>query len=289
MPRNRDHSTNNHVFPTVLVENSENIVLKFLYHTKLGRCILWVLIHPSISKIIGSFLNTKLSTCFIKSFIKKNHIDMTRFKQVKYQSFNDFFTRKLKETNKIERDLVSPCDGKLSVYLITNELTLQIKHSTYSIESLIQNKETAKFYQGGYALVFRLTPDDYHRYHYIDDGKIRNYKKIPGVLHTVRPIALEKYLVFKENAREVTEMETKNYGTITQIEVGALMVGKIKNYKTSGTFQKGEEKGTFLFGGSTIIWLLEKNKVKINKELLKNTKNSIETIVHYQDPINFKS
>lgn len=284
MSDNRNHTTNKHVFPTILRNDSESGILRFLYHTKIGRGILWLLIRPTISKIIGSFLNTKLSIYFIKPFMKKNQIDMTRFKKENYQSFNDFFTRKLKVTNQLDKNLISPCDGKLSIYQITNELTLSIKHSIYSVESLIQEKKTAQFYQNGVALVFRLTPDDYHRYHFIDDGTIKMHHQIPGVLHTVRPIALNQYKVFTENAREVTIMKTKNFGVITQIEVGALMVGEIDNYKKTGTFKKGEEKGKFLFGGSTIIWLLEK-EIHIKDEIWKNTANDLETIIHYGETI----
>lgn len=176
----------------------------------------------------------------------------------------------------------SPCDGKLSVYPISHDLILSIKGSKYTISSLVQDKEIAEYYRGGHCLVFRLTPDDYHRYHFMDQGVILQSKKIKGVLHTVRPIAFLQYQVYKENAREVTVMETEHFGVITQIEVGALMVGKIKNFSKK-EFQKGEEKGMFLFGGSTIIMLVSKEQVNFRDDFTDNTKHNLETLVKYND------
>lgn len=283
MSINRKYHSNINNFDTIPILENENFFLHFLYHTKLGRIFLWILIRPIISKIVGWVLNTKISTIFIKGFICKNHIDVTRFQEKKYQSFNDFFTRELKENPKLNSlAFSSPCDGKLSVYKISNDLVIDVKHSKYTIESLIQDKEIAQNYQNGYCLVFRLTPDDYHRYHFVDSGVITFQKRINGVLHTVRPIALKEHQVFTENAREVTVMETDHFGIMTQIEVGALMVGKIEN-TPKRKFEKGEEKGKFLFGGSTIILLLTKDRVNLNKEFEENTKVTLETLVHYND------
>ena len=275
---------------TVSSIEKNGICLRFLYHTMLGRCFLKIMIQPWLSNLIGQLFETRLSKIGINHFIKKHQIDLTRFEKKEYCSFNDFFSRKLKDSSwKTDRNfLCAPCDGKLSVYKINDDLTLSIKHSRYTISSLIQEEEIANRYQEGWCFVFRLTPDDYHRYHFIDDGEIIQQKKINGVFHTVRPIAQEKYPIFSENTREITIMNTKNFQTITQIEVGALLVGKIANHSLQA-FQKGEEKGTFLFGGSTIILLVEKNAIQINPTLLCNTMHHLETIVHYQDQLGVKN
>lgn len=284
MSNRRNYNSNNLSFKSIRVEEKDSFILRFLYKTMIGRCILWILIRPWISKLVGSFLNTKLSSLYIKSFIQKNNLLMERFEKRKYSSFNSFFKRKLLKSLKAtpSKSFCAPCDGKLSVFSIDDNLVFKVKNSVYNLESLLKDKELAKQYQNGYCLIFRLTPDDYHRYHFIDDGKIISTKKIKGVLHTVRPIALEKYSVFTENSREVTCMQTNQFGTITQIEVGALMVGKIMNNPIK-QFSAWEEKGTFLFGGSTIILLVEKNKITLNPEFLQNTQNNLETIVHVQD------
>lgn len=283
MSNNRHSTAGSTNFPTIPVSEREGLLLRFLYHTILGRIILWLLIRESVSKLLGHLFNSRISKRYIKKFIIKNNINMSRFEEKEYQCFNDFFTRKLKNLEeKKETAFTAPCDGKLTVYPIDENQILNIKHSKYTISSLIQDKALAQKYQNGYCLIFRLTPDDYHRYHFIDDGTIKSSKQIKGVLHTVRPIALKAYAVYSENSRVVTEMETKHFGVITQIEVGALMVGKIKNHEKE-MFKKGEEKGMFLFGGSTIILLVEKNKINIIPEILKNTEKNKETLIHYQD------
>lgn len=284
MSSNRTQHHRDISFTTIPIEKKESLLLRFFYHTKIGRIFLWILIRPTFSKITGAFLNTKLSCILIKPFIQKNTIDMKRFQKKTYISFNDFFCRKLKKIKypSTETEFLSPCDGKLTAYKIKNNLTFQIKHSTYSLKTLLQDEKLAKRYQNGTCLIFRLTPDDYHRYHFIDDGEILSQKKIFGVLHTVRPIAMEQFSIFHENTREITKMKTENFGIVTQIEVGALMVGKIQN-KKKRYFKRGEEKGTFLFGGSTIIILIEDNKVEINPILLKNTKQNLETQIYYQN------
>ncbi len=289
MSSNRTQYHRDISFTTIPIEKKESLLLRFFYHTKIGRIFLWILIRPSFSKIMGAFLNTKLSCILIKPFIQKNTIDMKRFQKKTYISFNDFFCRKLKKIKypSKETEFLSPCDGKLTTYKIKNNLTFQIKHSTYSLKTLLQNEKLANRYQNGTCLIFRLTPDDYHRYHFIDHGKILKQTKINGVLHTVRPISLNQFAIYHENTREITKMKTKNFGIVTQIEIGALMVGKIQNRKKR-YFKRGEEKGTFLFGGSTIIILIEDNKVEINPIFFKNTKQNLETKVYYQSLIGKK-
>ena len=106
---------------------------------------------------------------------------------------------------------------------------------------------------------------------------IDSRKIIKGRLHTVRPIAVENESVFIQNSREVSMLHTKNFDDIYMCEVGAMMVGKIVNEKTEGNFKRGEEKGYFKFGGSTIILLV--NNVSIDKDILINTNENIETVV----------
>ena len=134
-------------------------------------------------------------------------------------------------------------------------------------------------YENGICLVFRLSVSHYHRYCFLDNLKIIKNCFLKGRLHTVRPVALERYPVFIQNCREYTVMQTENFGTVTQIEVGAMLVGKIKNHHTSGEFLKGEEKGMFLYGGSTIVVLLEKNAAELDPRYFENTEKGIETDV----------
>ena len=200
-----------------------------------------------------------------------------------------FFTRRLRQgerpVDEREKVLVSPCDGKLSVYRIDKNSRFWIKDTEYTVEQLLRNKSLAERYLGGYALVFRLTVDDYHRYCYFDDGIKSENHRIDGVYHTVNPIANDHVKIYKENTREYTLMKTKHFGDALQMEVGALMVGKIVNHDGAGSMRRGIEKGYFQFGGSTIILLLEKDKVEIREELLERTKNQCETKIRQGEMI----
>ena len=262
--------------------------LHFLYDTVLGRCILKILTLPVISKIVGAFMNSKLSIALINRFIIKNNIDMSDYENVKYKSYNDFFTRKiLKDKRKIckaTNDFISPCDAKLAAYKIDENLLFDIKGTKYSIFELLQNNELAHKYINGTLLIFRLSVDDYHRYCYIDNGFKENNLYIKGILHTVQPIALKKYNIYKTNCREYTVLHTKNFGDVVQIEVGAMMVGKIKNLHEDYTFKKGEEKGYFEFGGSTICLIIN-NNITIDQEIWDNTNMKYETYVKYGERI----
>lgn len=259
----------------------ESRALKFLYNTIIGRIILKIATIHFISNIYAKYMNSKLSKHKIKRFIKKNNINMDEYEKEDYNSFNDFFMRKIKDNKrKISNGLIAVCDSKLSVYKINKDSSFKIKNSIYTVEELIQDENIN--YE--YALIFRLSVDDYHHYVYPDDGKVIKKKYIKGILHTVQPIALKKHKVFSENSRCITFLDCDNLGQVCYIEVGAMMVGKIVNEEKK-YFKKGEEKGHFEFGGSTVVLLIEKGKVGINNIILDNTKKDIETIVKLGDNI----
>ena len=225
----------------------------------------------------------------IKPFIKKHNIDITQFENEKNKSFNDFFTRKLKNTNfkSKKNDFISTANSKISCYEISEDLLINIKGSKYSIQELVKDNKIAKDYKKGTCLIYRLSPADYHRYIFCDNGTQKYIRSIKGKLHTVNPIVYDKYRVFLENYREVTELYTENFGKIIQIEVGALCVGKIVNYNLK-KYNKYDEKGYFEFGGSTIIQLIKKDKIKINNQIIENSRNNIETFVNIGEIIGEK-
>ena len=159
----------------------------------------------------------------------------------------------------------------------------------YSVYSLLRDRKLAKRYHGGKALVFRLTVDDYHRYIYIDDGVKSNNRHINGFYHTVNPVANDVCPIYKENHREYTMIRSKNFGDMIQMEVGALMVGRITNHhKKTKKVKRGAEKGYFEFGGSTIIVLLKKDAVVIDSDIIENTNKGFETRVLCGEKIGIK-
>ena len=132
---------------------------------------------------------------------------------------------------------------------------------------------------GGTLCVFRLTVQDYHHYAYVDDGvKTKNYH-IPGVCHTVNPLANDQYPIYTENTREFSVLKSKHFGRILMMEVGALLVGKIVNHHEKLKVSRGMEKGFFEFGGSTVILAFEKDQVTIAEDIMENNAMGFETIV----------
>lgn len=272
--------------------DGQDKLLKKLYTTKPGRGCVKILIKPCVSKTGGWFLNRAISRVAIKPFIKKNDIDMSQYEDRKYKSYNDFFARKVKPDKRpvdmIPENFISPCDSKLSVYEINEDSHFTVKETEYTLAKLMRNEELAEVYSGGYLFLFRLTVDDYHRYCYTDNGEKGYNHRIAGVFHTVNPIAGEKYPIYKENTREFTIIKSENFGDIMVMEVGALMVGKIINYHGAGAVRRGQEKGKFEFGGSTIIVCVGEGHVKIDEDILENSKHGIETKVRYGEKIGSK-
>ncbi len=261
----------------------ESGTLHFLYHTVVGRFVLKLLIARWVSKLCGAFLESRFSKPLIKKFVKNNGIDLSIFEADNFGSFNDCFCRKIKDGYRPfpqdENIFFSPCDGLLSAYRINDDTVIPVKQSKYTIPSLLNDTALAKKYQDGTCLVFRLCVNHYHRYCYPVSGVKSENIFIKGKLHTVRPIALESSPIFTENCREYTVIDTENFGSVLQMEVGAMLVGKIKNHHGKGPVTRGEEKGMFLYGGSTIIVLLEKDKVKINNRFFEATNQNKETPV----------
>lgn len=264
-------------------------LLNILYGSVLGRMIIKPLTAPWISKAIGGFLSTRASCILIKPFIRKNTIDMTQFESENYESYNEFFARKIKaEARPVDvcpNHLISPCDSKLTVLPVTKHGRFCLKHTEYTVESLLKNSELANDYEGGYVLIFRLTVDDYHRYCYVADGEKEDNVAVAGVLHTVNPIANDYFPVYKENAREYTILHTKEFDDILIMEVGALLVGKIVNHHGKAVVCRGNEKGYFQFGGSTVILILKKGTAIIDADIMGNSAEGIETVVKYGEKI----
>ena len=248
--------------------------VRFLYGTVPGRMALKLLAGRGISKAAGRFLDSPASKFLIPVFIKNCGIDLSDYQTTGWSCFNDCFTRKLKSPklrpfSERAEDLCAPCDGLLSVYPIDKGRVLPIKQSLHTISELLGGSPLARRYREGTALVFRLCVDHYHRYAYLDEGTKGSNRFIPGELHTVRPAALQSLPVFTRNCREFTCLETKNFGPVTQVEVGAMLVGKIKNHHGACHFERGEEKGLFLYGGSTVVLLLEKDRAELDPALQK--------------------
>ena len=107
------------------------------------------------------------------------------------------------------------------------------------------------------------------------------YKKINGSLLSVNPIALHQfYNAFCENKREFTIVQSNTFGDVLFMEVGATNVGSIvQTFNMNQKVEKGDEKGFFQFGGSTIILFFQPETIKFDQDLLENTIQGYETLV----------
>lgn len=275
-------------------ENSmQDRFLELIYNHKAGRMMLKPMISPAFSRIGGLLLDSGASRFLIPLFIRSNSIDLSDYEKKEYKSYNEFFKRKLAPgARQIEMNpdvFISPCDSRLSVYRIDARSVFFIKHTRYTVQSLLKNEKLAQKFLGGYLWVFRLCVDDYHRYIYEADGKVSANIRIPGVFHTVNPAANDNYPIYKENTREYCLLRSENFGTILQMEVGAMLVGKIENRPGRKHVQRGQEKGNFAFGGSTIILMTQKNRVIPDGDILEYSSRGIETRVLLGERVGRKS
>lgn len=256
--------------------------LSLLYRTLPGRVILKGLISPPVSALSGAFLDAGVSRLLIKLFVRKNHIDVREFDLSGVRSFNDFFCRPLKPGRRpvdMEKNhLIAPCDGLLSVYPIRKDTVFPVKQVPYTLLQLLRSPRLAEAFEGGYCFVYRLCVQHYHRYCYVDSGRKSASVCIPGVFHTVRPVALETVPVFARNAREYVMIRSAAFGPVLQMEVGAMLVGKICNHREESAV-RGREKGMFKYGGSTIVVLTGKDAVEADPDLLRASSRGEETPV----------
>ncbi|MGC6768133.1 phosphatidylserine decarboxylase [Enterococcus sp. LJL51] len=264
-------------------------LLKFLYGTLSGRILLKLFIStPLFSRFYAFSVKSRRSKKKILPFIERYQIDMSEFQEEDYPNFDAFFTRRIKPEARgfspQPAELCAPADARLMAYPITDDLTFTVKNSQYSVQSLLKNDQLAEKYRKGCCLVFRLTVTDYHRYCYIDEGRTKESQKVKGRLHTVSPISLAAHEVYAENSRVWTVLATENFGEVVQVEVGALLVGRITNHSKKN-FSRGEEKGYFSYGGSTIILLFKEGQITVDSELWQWTQRGVECTVKLGEKI----
>lgn len=257
--------------------------LEMCYTHTVGRILLRPFISRPFSEMMGWILDSRLSTCIIPMYQKLLKIDMSDVAEQKYESFNEFFTRTLVEGAREFCDesegLPSPADGWATVVPINEQSRLRIKHTSYSVKDILHSKRLAKKYEGGIAIIVRLTVSDYHRYAYSVSGKKSINRRIDGLYHTVNPIANDYEPIYKTNTREYTKIMSPLYGDVLQMEVGALCVGRIVNYVGKAEVKSGDEKGRFEFGGSTVVLFLEKDRVNVREDLILASRQGEETKV----------
>jgi len=288
--------------------------MRFLYNTALGGvCVLFLRL-PVVSRIYGLFQKSKRSRTKIEKLIDAYGIQTSGAEYIN-SSFNDFIIRRRLRTDfDTDRNhLIAPADSCLLAYTIDKDVILSVKDKRYTLSRFLKDSDLAREYEGGTFLVFRLRVYDYHRFCFVDDGVIISHKCIRGFLDSVNKNATGRFTL-SSNYREISLLRTVNFGIAVFAEIGAMLVGRIvqtrhmtkrpvspqnagekTNYlsaspSTPGTtaFHKGDEKGYFEFGGSSIVLLFKKDVVKIDDDIWAYSAKGIETKVSYGEKIGEK-
>jgi phosphatidylserine decarboxylase len=270
--------------------------VRLLYGNPIGFALTdTLLVRQSLSRLYGGLQSSRRSANKIPSFVKTFQIPMEDYEAGPFRSFNDFFIRRFREGKrafpKEAGQMGAPAEARYLAFRSADEpLTIPVKGMRLDPFSLLGSTEGKERFRGGPCLLARLCPVDYHRYHFPDSGRITHFHEESGSLHSVNPLALKrKPDLFLTNERHVSLLQTENFGTLAYVEVGALFVGKIvQTHPLERKFQRGEEKGYFLFGGSTVIVYGEPGKWEPSQDLLENSGKGIETLVRLGEPVGHK-
>ena len=184
--------------------------LKIIYGSPLGRIPLWVAIKAClVLEMVWQKNGLPESRKKITPFISKYKLDEKEFLKdpSEYNSFNDFFSRKLiaqaRPIDSSADSLVFPADGRhLGIQNLSKNTRIFTKGQKFNLPALFGSTELAKPYTDGSAVISRLCPVDYHRFHFPISGNPTNPELINGSLFSVNPIALRKRIsIFWENKR----------------------------------------------------------------------------------------
>lgn len=282
--RYRDRQKGNIITENIFAETT----LRWLYEDSLGfRVFSYLLNNRVFCWLYGKSQDLSLTRHKIAKFVSEHQINPKEIELPleSYQNFNAFFSRKLKPNARpfIPDSTVfcAPGDGKVLVYPQLQQATrIPVKGTSITVESLLASEVAAQTYYGGSALIVRLAPYDYHRFHFPDRGKASNPRYIKGKYHSVNPIALTKVPdIYCRNHRAVTEFYADNFGCIAYIEIGAITIGSIIQTYQPGMVAKGQEKGYFQYGGSTIVLLFEPGAIAFDDDLIQDSAQNIEVSV----------
>ncbi|KAJ3018929.1 hypothetical protein HKX48_002532 [Thoreauomyces humboldtii] len=243
----------------------------------------------NLSQKQGKKFDAPLSRKAIKHFVAFHNLPLDEILDPldSFQTFNQFFYRKLKPG---ARTLASPdpkvavscADCRLSCFpSVDRAKALWIKGREFTIPKLLEDEEMAKAFDGGALAIFRLAPQDYHRFHFPIDCTVGPTKWIEGSYFTVNPMAIRTTVdVYTENVRSVTYLDSPEFGRVAYVAIGAMMVGStVLTSEKGAQVKRMDEHGYFAFGGSTIILLFERDVIDFDGDLLENSEHNLETLV----------
>ena len=283
-----DRATGEKVTESVMGDRA----LRFAYESLLGRT-LWSVLFGS--KLLSAWLGRKYDSPKSKKAISSLasipgcRADEAEHPIEAYGSFNEFFTRRLKPgARPLGEGVVSPADGRVMLYLDADaDRPFPLKEATRSLRDVFAVKGLPEESGGRYDIaVVRLAPVDYHRFHFPCACRTPfAVQVVPGKYHSVNPIALVRYPdVYADNERQILRCEAE-FGPFWLVDVGAFGVGTIVQTYTGHSHAKGDEKGYFKFGGSTVILIVRAGTLKFDDDLVKNSAAGLETRLSYGERI----
>ncbi len=280
--------------------------LRFAYENPVGALFVWMLAkraffsswygwkmnmganQPSllpIFQLVRMLLGAGDSSTRILPFISKYNINVDEFAKstFDFKTFNEFFYRALKpEARPIASGAnvaVFPADGRhLAIQNVDTSPGFYVKGATFTLAELFGDASLVAKFAGGAMIISRLCPVDYHRFHFPVSGKPADWTLINGWLYSVSPIALRKNVSYLfQNKRVLTLIESPEFGTVAMFEIGATNVGTIiEGFVPGRAVTKGDEKGMFAFGGSCVITVFQKGRIRFDDDLVKSGSEHIE-------------
>ena len=263
--------------------------ITWLYYKTSGNFVLEKIVKRKLaSKIFGTLKDRKRSKKKIRDFMDENKIIEAEFLDAvdSYKNFNEFFYRKLKpEARPIRMEshiLASPADGRVFIHEnIAKDKIVEIKGMDFTLAQLVGSEKELEKFDGGTMIIVRLNPTDYHRFHFPDSGTAGPTNQIRGAYYSVNTGVLDRVNnIYIKNKRTVTRFASDHFGEILYLEIGATFVGTIvQTYDHKKPVERGQEKGYFKFGGSTVVLFLEKDRFQPDEDIREYTQKNIETLV----------
>jgi len=233
-----------------------------------------------LSKVAGRLAASRhpvVKRVFIRSFAKAYNVHLDDYERQSfkaYESFNDFFTRELKDDartiDSTTNGIVSPADGVISqLGQIQNHKLLQAKGRHYDVGQLLADSEDGSYFADGSFATVYLAPSNYHRVHMPFAGTLTKTRYVPGTLFSVNTTTAANIPdLFARNERLVCMFDTQ-YGKAAVVMVGAMIVAGIETVATGKinrtddiqeashnmSLAKGDELGRFYLGSTAVVVL----------------------------------
>ncbi|MBV9456963.1 MAG: phosphatidylserine decarboxylase, partial [Bradyrhizobium sp.] len=240
--------------------------------------IQWITSSPTVDWLIAAYQDSRLSARKIEPFIRKHNIDMSEFEPGPFKSYAAFFERRFLPGKRTfpanDGEMGAFAEGRYFAWdKLSPGQTFPVKGASLEAASLLGSKARAERFEGGPVILARLSPMDYHHLHYVDDGATEETDRLGHRLWTVNKNALEHQpdILFR-NERSIQILQTKNFGRLGMVEVGALTVGRVvRKHPVDKPFKRGHEKAVFRFGGSAVVLFGEPGQWKPEQDLISRT------------------